>query len=232
MNDNPNLSNWIGKLPTLLAGPILRRTDSEQVTIWLVTSHQIELSVCLKPAETNNHASLEPELDRITQGYTQHCFCVGTRAFIHLLHINANDLLQSGKTYQYSVQYQTDDGWQDIVHGDADSLYYPQRKSFSFTYNASLKNVLHGSCRKPHFKGDDALIQVDDLIANSLDGRTAAPDLLIMSGDQIYADDVAGPMLCAIRQLIKLLGLHQETCLLYTSPSPRDKRQSRMPSSA
>ena len=211
MNDNPNLSNWIGKLPTLLAGPILRRTDSEQVTIWLVTSHQIELGICLKPAETNNHASLEPGLDRITQGYTQHCFCVGTRAFIHLLHINANDLLQSGKTYQYSVQYQTDDGWQDIVHSDADSLYYPQRKSFSFTYNASLKNVLHGSCRKPHFKGDDALIQVDDLIANSLDGRTVAPDLLIMSGDQIYADDVAGPMLCAIRQLIKLLGLHQET---------------------
>ena len=25
---------------------------------------------------------------------------------------------------------------------------------------------------------------------------------------------------------------HHETCLLYTSPSPRDKRQSRMPSSA
>ena len=28
-----------------------------------------------------------------------------------------------------------------------------------------------------------------------------------------------------------LVGLYQ-TCLLYTSPSPRDKRQSRMPSSA
>eukprot|EP00827_Trimyema_finlayi_P004319 TRINITY_DN4296_c0_g1_i1.p1 TRINITY_DN4296_c0_g1~~TRINITY_DN4296_c0_g1_i1.p1 ORF type:complete len:104 (-),score=63.64 TRINITY_DN4296_c0_g1_i1:6-293(-) len=27
-------------------------------------------------------------------------------------------------------------------------------------------------------------------------------------------------------------GLIQKTCLLYTSPSPRDKRQSRMPSSA
>ena len=26
--------------------------------------------------------------------------------------------------------------------------------------------------------------------------------------------------------------LHSDTCLLYTSPSPRDKRQSRMPSSA
>ena len=29
-----------------------------------------------------------------------------------------------------------------------------------------------------------------------------------------------------------IAGFHNITCLLYTSPSPRDKRQSRMPSSA
>ena len=28
------------------------------------------------------------------------------------------------------------------------------------------------------------------------------------------------------------MAIHRITCLLYTSPSPRDKRQSRMPSSA
>ena len=32
--------------------------------------------------------------------------------------------------------------------------------------------------------------------------------------------------------MISLLALGVYTCLLYTSPSPRDKRQSRMPSSA
>ena len=31
---------------------------------------------------------------------------------------------------------------------------------------------------------------------------------------------------------IAAIGSHGQTCLLYTSPSPRDKRQSRMPSSA
>ena len=35
-----------------------------------------------------------------------------------------------------------------------------------------------------------------------------------------------------IRQLLALDIDDQWTCLLYTSPSPRDKRQSRMPSSA
>ena len=34
-----------------------------------------------------------------------------------------------------------------------------------------------------------------------------------------------------VLELAKALGQHSD-CLLYTSPSPRDKRQSRMPSSA
>ncbi len=36
------------------------------------------------------------------------------------------------------------------------------------------------------------------------------PALLMMSGDQVYADDVAGPMLRAIHALIKRLGLFEE----------------------
>ena len=36
------------------------------------------------------------------------------------------------------------------------------------------------------------------------------------------------PENCTVEDTIKVM----ETCLLYTSPSPRDKRQSRMPSSA
>ena len=31
---------------------------------------------------------------------------------------------------------------------------------------------------------------------------------------------------------LQIIAAQQKTCLLYTSPSPRDKRQSRMPSSA
>ena len=36
----------------------------------------------------------------------------------------------------------------------------------------------------------------------------------------------------AFKELIKNLRYKKNSCLLYTSPSPRDKRQSRMPSSA
>ena len=44
------------------------------------------------------------------------------------------------------------------------------------------------------------------------------------------------PPLCALSLVLKDLGIYEDAlafcCLLYTSPSPRDKRQSRMPSSA
>ena len=46
---------------------------------------------------------------------------------------------------------------------------------------------------------------------------------------------LAGEFTLFNRHLVRELserGLWDETCLLYTSPSPRDKRQSRMPSSA
>jgi hypothetical protein len=37
------------------------------------------------------------------------------------------------------------------------------------------------------------------------------PDLMFFSGDQVYIDDVAGPMLHAIHQTIRLLGLYDES---------------------
>ena len=44
---------------------------------------------------------------------------------------------------------------------------------------------------------------------------------------------IVAAALLAERRLNRGLKLnHPEACLLYTSPSPRDKRQSRMPSSA
>ena len=77
---------------------------------------------------------------------------------------------------------------------------------------------------------DDAIDQVaamsDHQVLNSLfeDHGIATP----ISGKMVNQDDLAILMDAKRDQLTDLV-YH---CLLYTSPSPRDKRQSRMPSSA
>ena len=67
-------------------------------------------------------------------------------------------------------------------------------------------------------KRDDVLIAVAGCVA-SQEGEA-------LQQRAPYVDLVVGP------QTIHRLADMVETCLLYTSPSPRDKRQSRMPSSA
>ena len=46
-----------------------------------------------------------------------------------------------------------------------------------------------------------------------------------------FLDPVADKLI-VVTALLLLIDSHSSICLLYTSPSPRDKRQSRMPSSA
>src|SRR5690606_27095990 len=56
----------------------------------------------------------------------------------------------------------------------------------------------------------DGLLCVDELLARELDNPTSRPAVLLMTGDQVYADDVAGPMLVAVHALVRRLGLYDE----------------------
>jgi hypothetical protein len=55
--------------------------------------------------------------------------------------------------------------------------------------------LLHGSCRRPFADTPDAMTFIDDLIGDSRTDGLKRPHQLFLSGDQIYADDVAGTML-------------------------------------
>jgi hypothetical protein len=55
--------------------------------------------------------------------------------------------------------------------------------------------IVHGSCREPHGEGQDVLAVVDSLIASNPTDALARPHQLFLTGDQIYADDVAEPLL-------------------------------------
>lgn len=68
-------------------------------------------------------------------------------------------------------------------------------------------NLLHGSCRKLHGKGEDCLVAADELISSTFLDLKKRPSALFLTGDQIYADDVADPLIHDLTQLgIDLLG--------------------------
>jgi hypothetical protein len=88
-------------------------------------------------------------------------------------------------------------------------LYYPALPMLYIpdSLQTSSLNLLYGSCRKLHGDDEDSLIIGDKLMQDfgyNLDKR---PGALFLMGDQIYADDVAGPLITFIKKLSsKLLG--------------------------
>ncbi len=78
-----------------------------------------------------------------------------------------------------------------------DSITYTQDIPFPTFFikgEGSSLNVLHGSCRKLHGKGEDCLAAADEVIASSFMDLNTRPSALFLTGDQIYADDVAMPL--------------------------------------
>ncbi|MGY2399557.1 alkaline phosphatase D family protein [Pseudomonas sp. SDO5271_S396] len=181
-------------LPAVLAGPLLRRLEPRRLVLWLVGSRALELT-------------LELHLPtRLLSINLDHCrvIPVGRHAFIHLVDVLLDEALPQDVVLEYDL----------LIDGTgiaewAPHLLYTNTPRPSFVLHSRLHQLVHGSCRKPHHRADEGLLCVDRLLAE-VSSPSERPALLMMSGDQVYADDVAGPMLRAIHALITRLGLFDE----------------------
>ena len=201
-------------LPELIAGPILRHTTAHKIVWWLVTSKAYDI----KPTLLNSHGD---ELHIDSTSIKQDRFCIGQHAHIHLVSVEQEDLFNEGELYNYdllSTQENSDAAEQSLLKSTT-HLCYDGFELPNFRFNRVLRKVAQGSCRKPHFNGKDALPLLDEQVKAELnseakqsnDHNLRRPDMMLMTGDQVYVDDVAGPMLHAIHQVIDLLGLHEES---------------------
>ncbi len=93
---------------------------------------------------------------------------------------------------------------------DLSAYCYERAESPAFVIPNRLDRILHGSCRNPHHPAKDSLVAADNWQSEQRDSLNAGADLLLLSGDQIYADDVAGPILLAIEKVISLFGVFEE----------------------
>ncbi|UPR56339.1 alkaline phosphatase family protein [Vibrio sp. ED004] len=184
-------------LPLLLAGPILRKTTATEVVLWIVTSAPLSGTTQLFNAEqeTPFYSSSLDEQESIQ---------VGTHAWVTLIH------LQGEFPTNVPLEYQIETEQGSITELAPHLIYKDTRTNndssrIEFKISTAADYILHGSCRNPHHPSKDSLVAADNKIANQT--VLERPDMLMMSGDQIYADHVAGPTLDAIQQVIQLLGL-------------------------
>ncbi|MCU0089827.1 alkaline phosphatase family protein [Pseudomonas koreensis] len=184
----------LSPLPAVLAGPLLRRLEPTRLVLWLIGSRELSLTLRLQGV-----GDIPLDAGKCT------VIPVGTRAFVHLIDVPLETALPCDTRIDYDLLI---DGQQPIADW-APHLLYDNASGPNFVLRSRIDQLLHGSCRKPHHPAADGLLCVDRLLAAETDPQQR-PALLMMSGDQVYADDVAGPMLRAIHALIERLGLFGE----------------------
>ncbi|PTU78201.1 hypothetical protein DBO86_15725 [Pseudomonas indoloxydans] len=187
-------------LPDVLAGPLLRRMEPGRLVLWLVASRALRLQLWLRPDDQAPHL----------HALDDHCrqLPLGRHAVLHLIDLPLEQALPQDTRIAYDLQI-IDSAGAKGMRDWAPHLLYNGAEHADFVLRARVDQLLHGSCRKPHHAATDGLLCADRLLAEPHDARQR-PALLLMSGDQVYVDDVAGPLLCAIHQLIARLGLFDE----------------------
>jgi hypothetical protein len=180
-------------LPPVLAGPLLRRLEPTRLVLWLVGSRALALTLRLQGV-----GDIRLDAGQCT------VIAAGAHAFVHLIDVQLDSALPCDELIEYDV----------LIEGAgiadwAPHLLYGAARCPNFVLRARVDQLLHGSCRKPHHPAADGLLCVDRLLAQEHAAKDR-PALLMMTGDQVYADDVAGPMLRAIHTLIERLGLFGE----------------------
>ena len=196
--------SMVTKIPLVIAGPIIRHVAQSQLTFWLVTNKNYSLSFKLY---NNDEITLLNEIALSTESAQQ--INIGENAVINLISIRLDSPLTLNTLYAYD--FILDDGQRKYSLANLlPELRYPSHEFFNFTIKPDIQQMFHGSCRKPHFNSPDGLVQIDNMINKNSNNAASRPSMLMMSGDQIYADDVAGPTLVAIHQVIAFLGLYDE----------------------
>ncbi|SDU30476.1 metallophosphoesterase family protein [Halopseudomonas salegens] len=189
-------------LPPLLTGPILRRCSADRLAIWMVVSEPLALTLKLQPMG-------EPEREVPLADYCDF-LPIGRYANILLIDVPLATPLPLDTPIEYDLAWSRE-GHQHSLLEAMPYLRHPDQQRPSFVVSTSNRRLLHGSCRKPHHDSADALVQADRGLGERLAQAGERPNWLLMTGDQVYADDVAGPMLVAIHRLIERLGLFDET---------------------
>ncbi|MFB2968443.1 PhoD-like phosphatase [Aerosakkonema sp. BLCC-F183] len=200
------LSYRIALLPLILAGPILRRTDPDAVTVWIVLKEASEVTLRVYSTENGkgeivNDLLLEGSRTTVQLGKYLHVVAVTAKS------VNG-EYLQPGQIYAYNMDFACRNWYlakalcSEASFNDVTISYFEhQLPTFAMPPDdLNFLRIVHGSCRKPHGGGRDALNILDNMILEYANQPTYRPHQLFFTGDQIYGDDVADALLWALTE--------------------------------
>jgi hypothetical protein len=196
-------------LPLLLAGPILRRVEPTLVCVWVALSESAALKLTLwegrvASGASNPHVASEPEHSQLVR--------VGDKLFVAVVALKLDKtspkVLLPGRMYSYDLEVTVGTSTQNLKNlgllrsgvlngkriealgfGDDDLPHF----SLPPAELTDLR-VVFGSCRRPANEHADAMVYIDDLMAEgsalSHTDPLTRPHQMFLGGDQIYADDV------------------------------------------
>ncbi|MBE9182639.1 PhoD-like phosphatase [Oculatella sp. LEGE 06141] len=234
------LSYRLNQLPLILAGPILRRTESNSVTVWVALRSPCKVVLTIHATEQGNgsriHAPvMEGDRSTVRLGEHLHVVAVTAAAPDHRLHAQ--------QVYAYDLMFELDEDRVEAFNngetGEAASRQTLQQALNSPALSVQVSyfdhglptfalpptdlnhlRIAHGSCRKPLGEGLDALPILDDLIEQTALDPIRRPHQLFFTGDQIYGDDVANPLLLLLTEAgDTLLGWEEPLPIAHSSTS-------------
>jgi len=189
-----SLDSRIGNLPTVLAGPILRTVTETSVTVWLALKEFATVTLTIH----NSDAATAPAIETPTPVPARR---IGPKLYIVAVTANLSTKLALGRLYFYRLSFATASGTKNLAEATGRSISafaYGNYQAPSFLLPpANIEQVRFalGSCRKIHTNSADALALLDDTLAANVNSPSARPQILMLGGDQIYADEVADSLL-------------------------------------
>ncbi len=218
-----SLSTRLSNLPNVLAGPLLRKVTPDSVTVWFAL--QKKATVTLTVLDKGDNRVIGGSRDSIAVGKNLHIVAVTADRLPSEQQLVENVVYKYEAVFVYPATPTTPASTDhSIAEATANAwlAYHPSYDKPSFCMppqDINQLRIIHGSCRKPSGDGQDALAMVDSLIAQTAQTPLQRPHQLLLTGDQIYADDVAASLLLLLTDAATVL-LGWDEVLPTAPPSP------------
>lgn len=208
MQWQPSLSTRLAGLPNVLAGPLLRKVTEETVTVWFALKRKA--TVTLTVYDDKGVRIFSGQRDTIAVGSNLHIVAVTAKAAPSDFSLNSTQIYLYDATFTYPAMgtlAAATEASIALATRNARLTYAPYgRPSFCLpSTDINTLRILHGSCRKAAGDGPDVLALVDSLIADKATIIGERPQQLLLTGDQIYADDVAASLLVMLTDAATVL---------------------------